>query len=64
MADLFGPLLPPGIGSAGGSGTGVAGGSRKAANVPLVGPVPFGSSGMSSGSAAPAFAVGSGFNWR
>ena len=37
--------------------------ARKAANVPLVGPVgdPFGSSGMSSSSAAPAFAVGSGF---
>ena len=36
--------------------------ARKAANVPLVGPVgdPFGSSGMSSSSAAPAFAVGSG----
>ena len=35
--------------------------ARKAANVPLVGPVcdPFGSSGMSSSSAAPAFAVGS-----
>ena len=37
--------------------------ARKAANVPLVGPVgdPFGSSGMSSSSAAPAFAVGNGF---
>ena len=37
--------------------------ARKAANVPLVGPVgdPFESSGMSSSSAAPAFAVGSGF---
>ena len=37
--------------------------ARKAANVPLVGPVgdPFGSSGMSSSSAAPAFAVGSEF---
>ena len=36
--------------------------ARTAANVPLVGPVgdPFGSSGMSSSSAAPVFAVGSG----